>query len=116
MTRAFLTADISELVKKLKTDEKIALLGAPNWWNTTSVHRLNIPAVRMSDGPNVGDAFPALNRHKLHHFRIYFGLGRSGIFSFRFNSCTVSPRTSSFVLTSATAHPRTVCNLSRFNF
>jgi len=54
--RSFLTADVDELVAKLKTDEKIALLGAPNWWNTTSVPRLNIPSVRMSDGPNVSYA------------------------------------------------------------
>lgn len=53
MNRSFLTADISELAKKLKVDEKIALLGAPNWWNTTAIERLEIPSIRMSDGPNV---------------------------------------------------------------
>lgn len=53
MTQRFLDASIPDLVKRLKVDEKIALLGAPNWWNTTPIPRLGIPSVRMSDGPNV---------------------------------------------------------------
>ncbi|KAG6865876.1 hypothetical protein C0991_010957 [Blastosporella zonata] len=50
--RSFLNAHIPDLVARLKVDEKISLLGAPNWWNTTNIDRLNIPAIRMSDGPN----------------------------------------------------------------
>ena len=42
-----------DIVKQLTTDEKIQLLAGPNWWNTNSIDRLGIPAVRMSDGPNV---------------------------------------------------------------
>ncbi|KAG8904325.1 hypothetical protein FRB99_001910 [Tulasnella sp. 403] len=48
----FVDADIQEVLRQLTTDEKLALLGAPNWWNTTPLDRLSIPAVRMSDGPN----------------------------------------------------------------
>ncbi|KAJ7046512.1 glycoside hydrolase family 3 protein [Mycena alexandri] len=50
--RSFLQADVLDLVRKLNTNEKISLLGAPNWWNTTPIPRLNIPSIRMSDGPN----------------------------------------------------------------
>ncbi len=50
MAHPFLTASIPDLVDKLKTEEKISLLGAPNWWNTTAIDRLAIPSIRMSDG------------------------------------------------------------------
>ncbi|KAI5122379.1 hypothetical protein M0805_004136 [Coniferiporia weirii] len=52
MSQSFLSANIPELVKKLTLDEKIRLLSGPDWWNTHAIERLNIPAVRMSDGPN----------------------------------------------------------------
>ncbi|KAG9098230.1 hypothetical protein FRC06_006632 [Ceratobasidium sp. 370] len=54
----FLNVDIEEIVSKLSTEEKIRLLGAPNWWNTNKVERLGVPSVRMSDGPNGRDAKP----------------------------------------------------------
>ncbi|KAF8212521.1 glycoside hydrolase family 3 protein [Mycena galopus ATCC 62051] len=52
--RSFLDADVAQLVRKLTTEEKISLLGAPNWWNTRKIQRgsVNIPSIRMSDGPN----------------------------------------------------------------
>jgi beta-glucosidase len=52
MPRTIVDADIDKLVRSLAVDEKISLLGAPSWWSTTAVPHLNIPPVRMSDGPN----------------------------------------------------------------
>ncbi|KAJ1309840.1 hypothetical protein OPQ81_006605 [Rhizoctonia solani] len=48
----FLRVNVEELVSKLSQEEKILLLGAPNWWNTSKIERLGVPSVRMSDGPN----------------------------------------------------------------
>ncbi|ORY29772.1 putative beta-glucosidase [Naematelia encephala] len=59
MDRSFLTASIPELVKKMSTAEKVSLFAGKDWWNTVPVPRLNIPSVKVTDGPNGarGDSF-----------------------------------------------------------
>ncbi|KZT58969.1 glycoside hydrolase family 3 protein [Calocera cornea HHB12733] len=52
MNQSFLKADIPQLVSKLFVDEKISLISAPTWWDTNKIERLEIPSLRMSDGPN----------------------------------------------------------------
>jgi hypothetical protein len=44
--------DVDEILEKLTTPEKISLLSGTDFWHTASVHRLGIPAIRTTDGPN----------------------------------------------------------------
>lgn len=44
--------DVDEVLEKLTTAEKIALISGTDFWHTASVHRLGIPAIRTTDGPN----------------------------------------------------------------
>ncbi|XBW34803.1 hypothetical protein QEN19_000369 [Hanseniaspora menglaensis] len=44
--------DVKQLLSELTIDEKISLLGAIDFWHTTPIERLNIPSIRVSDGPN----------------------------------------------------------------
>lgn len=46
------TMDIDKLIEELTIEEKIQLLAGNDWWHTFPVPRLNIPSIRMSDGPN----------------------------------------------------------------
>ncbi|KAL1409700.1 hypothetical protein Q8F55_003696 [Vanrija albida] len=50
--RSFLDADVDELLAQLTRTEKITMLAGADWWHTVPVPRLNIPGVKMSDGPN----------------------------------------------------------------
>lgn len=59
LDRSFLDASIPKLLKELSIDEKVSLLAGKDWWNTVPIPRLNIPSVKVTDGPNGarGDSF-----------------------------------------------------------
>ncbi|KAH8833090.1 glycoside hydrolase superfamily [Flagelloscypha sp. PMI_526] len=44
--------DPEKLLEQLTSEEKIALLSGYDFWHTVPIPRLNIPSVRVSDGPN----------------------------------------------------------------
>ena len=44
--------DIRQLVAEMTLDEKIALLAGKDMWHTVPLPRLNIPSIKVSDGPN----------------------------------------------------------------
>lgn len=48
----FANADIKEIVEELTLEEAISLIAGVGFWHTHGVPRLNIPAVKVSDGPN----------------------------------------------------------------
>ncbi|RXK40470.1 hypothetical protein M231_02303 [Tremella mesenterica] len=52
MDRSFLSANIPDLVGRLTMEEKISLLAGEDFWSTVPIPRLNIPKIKMSDGPN----------------------------------------------------------------
>lgn len=45
----FVDADINDVLAQLTDEEKMSLLGAPNWWNTNKIDRLGVPGIRMSE-------------------------------------------------------------------
>lgn len=44
--------NVEQLLLELSVPEKISLLAGKDFWHTAPVERLNIPSVRVSDGPN----------------------------------------------------------------
>ncbi|KAL8357767.1 hypothetical protein RB598_002525 [Gaeumannomyces tritici] len=44
--------DVEDVLKKLTLVEKVELLSGIDFWHTRPVHRLGVPSVRLSDGPN----------------------------------------------------------------
>ncbi|KAL4966758.1 beta-glucosidase H [Aspergillus stella-maris] len=44
--------DVEKTIAELRLGEKIDLVSGIDFWHTASVPRLNIPSLRMSDGPN----------------------------------------------------------------
>ena len=44
--------DIDKIVNELTLEEKISLLSGFNSWYTNKIERLDIPSIKMSDGPN----------------------------------------------------------------
>ncbi|KAL4980171.1 glycoside hydrolase superfamily [Aspergillus desertorum] len=44
--------DVEKTIQELRLGEKIDLVSGIDFWHTAAVPRLNIPSLRMSDGPN----------------------------------------------------------------
>lgn len=44
--------DVEEVLGQLTIQEKISLVSGVDYWHTAPVHRLNVPSIRTSDGPN----------------------------------------------------------------
>ncbi|KAJ3126685.1 hypothetical protein HK098_007291 [Nowakowskiella sp. JEL0407] len=44
--------DVELIISQLTLEEKASLLSGCNFWHTVPISRLNVPAIRFSDGPN----------------------------------------------------------------
>ncbi|KAJ5626602.1 hypothetical protein N7528_004029 [Penicillium herquei] len=45
-------ANIEKIIKQLTQEEKVSLLSGEDFWHTVPIPRLDIPSIRLSDGPN----------------------------------------------------------------
>lgn len=54
-----MSVDIDKLLQQLKLDEKLLLLAGKNFWETHEIPRLDIPSLKVTDGPSGarGDTF-----------------------------------------------------------
>ncbi|EXL58259.1 beta-glucosidase [Fusarium oxysporum f. sp. radicis-lycopersici 26381] len=52
MDRSFLTASVEDLVDHMSLAEKVSLIAGEDWWRSVALPRLNIPSVKVTDGPN----------------------------------------------------------------
>ncbi|KAL6308522.1 beta-glucosidase [Sparassis latifolia] len=48
----FANVDLADVVDQLTTDEAILLTAGVGFWHTHAIPRLNVPALKVSDGPN----------------------------------------------------------------
>jgi hypothetical protein len=85
---------ISELINKMSLEEKSSLLGGEKGFYLKGIKRLNLPSVKMTDGPmgivenGKATAFPA-NIFGYSKFMLFYNTFFSFIFSRLMSSSTV---------------------------
>jgi beta-glucosidase len=48
----FLKADLDALIAQLTIEEKAGLLAGKDHWRTFPIPRLDVPSIKVTDGPN----------------------------------------------------------------
>ncbi|KAL6936073.1 hypothetical protein ACO0OL_002264 [Hanseniaspora opuntiae] len=67
--------DPEQLIKQLTIDEKIQLLTAKDYWHTVPIPRLNIPSIKVTDGPCGSRGSKSFNSTKTAAFPCGTALG-----------------------------------------